>query len=66
LTLSQDFGLSRMAPDGAAGFVDPEEIAENGKMTEYVVTRWYRPPELMLYPGKYTAGNSFRLRLPAS
>ncbi|GBG24484.1 Mitogen-activated protein kinase [Hondaea fermentalgiana] len=42
-----DFGLARRAPD-----------ASDGKplMTEHVVTRWYRPPELMLSPdGKYTA-----------
>ncbi len=35
-----DFGLAR-------GFsVDPEENA--GYMTEYVATRWYRAPEIML------------------
>ncbi len=42
-----DFGLARRAPN-----------ATDGKplMTEHVVTRWYRPPELMLSPdGKYTA-----------
>ena len=42
-----DFGLSRRAPD---------EDAENQAMTEHVVTRWYRPPELMLCAdGMYTA-----------
>lgn len=39
-----DFGLSRLAPE------------ENELMTEHVVTRWYRPPELMLCAdGNYTA-----------
>eukprot|EP01046_Picozoa_sp_COSAG06_P050427 COSAG06_NODE_7984_length_2311_cov_340.752697_2_plen_377_part_00 len=32
-----DFGLARMNPD-----------MEDGEMTEYVVTRWYRAPELIL------------------
>jgi serine/threonine protein kinase len=36
-----DFGLAR-------GF-DP------GAMTDYVVTRWYRPPELLLLSDKYTS-----------
>lgn len=34
-----DFGLSRLLP---------EEHATSKAMTEHVVTRWYRPPELML------------------
>eukprot|EP00968_Pinguiococcus_pyrenoidosus_P012659 scaffold1130_cov195-Pinguiococcus_pyrenoidosus.AAC.20 len=48
-----DFGLARERPSGPRrdapddGVVDP--------MTEHVVTRWYRPPELMLCPdGLYT------------
>ena len=41
-----DFGLSRMAP---------EAEAESQHMTEHVVTRWYRAPELMLSAdGHYT------------
>ena len=41
-----DFGLAR-------GFsVDPEENA--GYMTEYVATRWYRAPEIMLSFQSYT------------
>jgi len=47
-----DFGLARLKPtrEGEGG----EEIEE--AMTEHVVTRWYRPPELMLCPdGLYTA-----------
>ncbi len=40
-----DFGLAR--------YTDPN--IEDAKMTEYVVTRWYRAPELLLSNGKYTA-----------
>jgi mitogen-activated protein kinase 7 len=41
-----DFGLAR-------GFsMDPEENA--GYMTEYVATRWYRAPEIMLSFQSYT------------
>lgn len=41
-----DFGLAR-------GFsADPEENA--GYMTEYVATRWYRAPEIMLSFQSYT------------
>lgn len=46
-----DFGLARERPLGRGD--DPEEVDE--PMTEHVVTRWYRPPELMLCPdGLYT------------
>merc|ERR1711904_195847 len=39
-----DFGLARLEPEtGYAGF-----------MTEYVVTRWYRAPEIMLSCQEYT------------
>jgi len=50
-----DFGLAR-------GFsVDPEENA--GYMTEYVATRWYRAPEIMLSFQSYTkASRSPRTR----
>eukprot|EP00640_Fibrocapsa_japonica_P001309 CAMPEP_0113944210 /NCGR_PEP_ID=MMETSP1339-20121228/31372_1 /TAXON_ID=94617 /ORGANISM="Fibrocapsa japonica" /LENGTH=380 /DNA_ID=CAMNT_0000949317 /DNA_START=208 /DNA_END=1350 /DNA_ORIENTATION=- /assembly_acc=CAM_ASM_000762 len=36
-----DFGLARMKP---------EPYEDETPMTEHVVTRWYRPPELMLCP----------------
>ena len=39
-----DFGFSRMIPNGFKG----EPIYEGGRMTEYVATRWYRSPELLL------------------
>lgn len=42
-----DFGLSRVNDDSAWG----ED--ESGRMTEYVVTRWYRAPEVMLSSGRY-------------
>jgi mitogen-activated protein kinase 7 len=47
-----DFGLAR-------GFsVDPEENA--GYMTEYVATRWYRAPEIMLSFQSYTKASKSR------
>ena len=39
-----DFGLARERPTGKGDSPD-DEIDE--PMTEHVVTRWYRPPELM-------------------
>ena len=50
-----DFGLAREHPKGAAsansrqGGLRPEGDEEE-RMTQHVVTRWYRPPELMLCP----------------
>eukprot|EP00173_Palmaria_palmata_P001907 Plantae.Rhodophyta-Palmaria_palmata.ctg21414.p1 GENE.Plantae.Rhodophyta-Palmaria_palmata.ctg21414~~Plantae.Rhodophyta-Palmaria_palmata.ctg21414.p1 ORF type:complete len:318 (-),score=68.06 Plantae.Rhodophyta-Palmaria_palmata.ctg21414:46-900(-) len=41
-----DFGLAR--------YVDPTE-GSNQAMTEYVVTRWYRAPELLLAGDEYSA-----------
>ena len=37
-----DFGLARIA-SGVGG-----EQEKTDPMTEYVITRWYRPPELIL------------------
>ncbi|KKY26905.1 putative map kinase [Phaeomoniella chlamydospora] len=46
-----DFGLAR-------GFsIDPDENA--GYMTEYVATRWYRAPEIMLSFQSYTKASKF-------
>lgn len=51
-----DFGLAR-------GFsMDPEENA--GYMTEYVATRWYRAPEIMLSFQSYTKASMFGLPVP--
>ena len=48
-----DFGLAR-------GFsMDPEENA--GYMTEYVATRWYRAPEIMLSFQSYTKASMYIL-----
>lgn len=48
-----DFGLARERPVGS-NRSDPDDDIEE-PMTEHVVTRWYRPPELMLCPdGMYT------------
>jgi serine/threonine protein kinase len=50
-----DFGLAR-------GFsMDPEENA--GYMTEYVATRWYRAPEIMLSFQSYTKASTYHLVL---
>jgi len=44
-----DFGLSR------GNMSDPEsEEQSSGVLTEYVVTRWYRAPEVMLLPKQYS------------
>lgn len=46
-----DFGLARMMPkDHQSAESGPNASAVVSPMTEYVVTRWYRPPELMLAP----------------
>jgi len=50
-----DFGLAR-------GFVDTPE-ANAGFMTEYVATRWYRAPEIMLSFKCYTKASMFSLIL---
>lgn len=41
-----DFGLAR--------WVNPEDELEQQQMTEYVVTRWYRAPEILLATDEYT------------
>eukprot|EP00936_MAST-01D_sp_MAST-1D-sp1_P002094 g2094.t1 len=58
-----DFGLARKATSSkrmleqtAADAQLDDEAGADGPMTEHVVTRWYRPPELMLSPdGLYTS-----------
>jgi len=49
-----DFGLARgdmPNPDDDGG----EEEQACGVLTEYVITRWYRAPEVMLLPKNYTS-----------
>lgn len=56
-----DFGLARLqsvCADGEGGDVDA------GPMTQHVVTRWYRPPELMLAPDGRRAAESKRSPVP--
>ncbi|EQC27771.1 CMGC/MAPK protein kinase [Saprolegnia diclina VS20] len=49
-----DFGLSRFVPNGRTCSHSDAPVAKDALMTEYVVTRWYRPPEIMLAPnGSY-------------
>ena len=43
-----DFGLGRGLPDDDGGG-EP-----NGNLTEYVTTRWYRAPEIILCPSQYS------------
>jgi serine/threonine protein kinase len=43
-----DFGLARQRPIGKS-YLDPDEDIDTA-MTEHVITRWYRPCELMLCP----------------
>lgn len=51
-----DFGLAR-------GFSqDPDE--NRGYMTEYVATRWYRAPEIMLSFQSYTKASTFLPPMP--
>ncbi|KAI5478903.1 hypothetical protein MNV49_004537 [Pseudohyphozyma bogoriensis] len=48
-----DFGLARaMVAEGQG-----EESKDGGFMTEYVATRWYRAPEIMLSFANYTTAN---------
>lgn len=52
-----DFGLSRAVGEDASNIgVKGEDEAVSGSLTEYVVTRWYRAPELLLTTGQYDWG----------
>lgn len=48
-----DFGLARGDMRGADE-EDDEDQQECGVLTEYVITRWYRAPEVMLLPKQYS------------
>ena len=48
-----DFGLARLEPSAPIASSLPAE-GEGGLLTEYVVTRWYRAPELVLCSPTYT------------
>ena len=45
-----DFGLARAVPD-----------MNSTDLTDYVTTRWYRPPELLLQLTDYTSSSNFTL-----
>lgn len=50
-----DFGLARIIENGNKNDEKAqEEINKNAGMTEYVATRWYRAPEVMLTAAKYS------------
>lgn len=46
-----DFGLARIDEKDAANADDPSNV---GVLSEYVATRWYRAPEIMLTVSRYT------------
>jgi len=48
-----DFGLARGDMQLDAEADEPDQV--QGVLTEYVVTRWYRAPEVMLLPKQYTS-----------
>jgi len=43
-----DFGFARLLKEG-----DEEYCGTKGPLTEYMVTRWYRAPEIVITPGSY-------------
>lgn len=47
-----DFGMAR-------GFVNPSDHIETKYMTHYVVTRWYRAPEIMLSRNTYDKSSKY-------
>ncbi len=51
-----DFGLARSLSARPAGAGSSESGAGNPAMTDYVATRWYRAPEILLGSMKYTKG----------
>jgi mitogen-activated protein kinase 7 len=54
-----DFGLARgFDQDAAAATAQGQQ---QGFMTEYVATRWYRAPEIMLSFANYTTASAFPL-----
>jgi serine/threonine protein kinase len=51
-----DFGLARgFRPDPKEW--DPNSMDQGGAMTEYVATRWYRAPEIMLSFKRYSTAS---------
>lgn len=53
-----DFGLARgFKPDPTEW--DPNSMGPGGAMTEYVATRWYRAPEIMLSYKRYSTASKW-------
>jgi mitogen-activated protein kinase 7 len=52
-----DFGLAR-------GFSNEPDNVAAGFQTEYVATRWYRAPEIMLSFAEYTKASTLHFRTP--
>lgn len=56
-----DFGLSRQLSEccdsrsttASSSWSSGGSSDESGMMTEYIITRWYRPPEVLLNGGRY-------------
>lgn len=51
-----DFGLARGFDQDAA---QATAAGQQGFMTEYVATRWYRAPEIMLSFANYTTASTY-------
>ncbi|CCH41540.1 Mitogen-activated protein kinase [Wickerhamomyces ciferrii] len=49
-----DFGLARIDEQKQGNYANSPENKNINMMTEYVATRWYRAPEIMLTASKYT------------
>jgi serine/threonine protein kinase len=54
-----DFGLARGYTPGPGGGAPAKGDANRGFMTEYVATRWYRAPEIMLSFANYVGASPF-------
>ena len=53
-----DFGLARgyaPGPGGGTASANQKAAGNQGFMTEYVATRWYRAPEIMLSFANYVS-----------
>ena len=54
-----DFGLARgYTPPGSNVTAPPKAAGSAGFMTEYVATRWYRAPEIMLSFANYVSSST--------
>lgn len=58
-----DFGLARGFDQDAA---QATAAGQQGFMTEYVATRWYRAPEIMLSFANYTTASTSSLFPPSA